>query len=96
MNTVEIKGFVYEYDGGYGSPPSYSLFSRDDMGDQWFTLVGPATFTYALPEGYSAKGSQIARLQAQREAAAKLFSETVRAIDKRLAELQAIEFTEAA
>lgn len=90
--TIEIEGFVYEVDFGLGDNPHYTILRGPNSGDRNYTLVGPCRFTYTLPEGYSAKAAQIARLQQQREEAARNFAETLRAIDQRLAELQAIEY----
>ena len=96
MATVQLKGYVH-HSRDYEGEDQFTFFSFDATGSALgYTMVAPAEFTYELPANWSATASQIAALQAQRDKAAKDFTDTVRAIDLQLSKLQAIEHTEAA
>jgi hypothetical protein len=95
MTTATIKGFVYEADYGYSSEPEYRFFSSPDMGDKYYTLIGPCEFTYELPADFNSKSAKIAALQKEQERLRAEFFAKVGAITQRISELQAIEFVAA-
>lgn len=58
---VKIEGFVYEVDYGFGEP-HYSLCSSDGNSHKYMSLVGPAEFTYTIPDDYDPRISKLAAL----------------------------------
>jgi hypothetical protein len=94
--TVTIEGFVYELDLGLGfDSKSYHLFASDRMGDQDYALIGPAEFTYTIPETFNPTASKIAALEKTKAAMKAEFSRRVAELDEQITKLQAIEYTPA-
>ena len=97
MATINISGFMHYSRSKFTDAESFTFFSFDaSKGDPDYVLVGPVSFEYELPSDFHPIGTAVAALQKQRDAAAKAFSDTVRAIDEQIAKLTAIEHTEAA
>ena len=86
---VQIKGFAYE--ACFGGDAEYVFFNTDNMGDQWYTLIGPAQFTYEIPADFNPVAAKIAALEKERDAVRAEFAKQVRQLDERIANLQALE-----
>lgn len=92
MATVQIKGFVHvSADADMHGNPHYTFFTFDATGSAMgYVLVGPAEFTYEVPDTFSPTAAAVAALQAERDKAARDFADTVRRIDERISKLQAL------
>ena len=91
-STVKVTGHVYEMRYPSDTKSTFIVLSSNKMADDWYTYVGPLNVDYTIPADYNPTAQQIAALQAKRDAAAREFAATVKAIDERLSKLQAISF----
>jgi hypothetical protein len=92
---VTIKAFVYKQDFGLNDD-GYVVYNTDRSGDRWNILVGPCDITYEIPADFNPKAAKIAALEKEAEATRVEFFNKIAALNKQIAELQAIEYTEAA
>ena len=93
MAQVQIKGFVHHSRSDITDKDDFTFFTFDATGSSLgYTLVGPAEFTYELPEAWNPTASKLASLAAQREKACREFADSVRRIDEQISKLTAIEF----
>jgi hypothetical protein len=92
--VVKISGFVYQMDIG-GGEPDYAFFSSDCQGDRWYTLIGPAEFTYEIPAGFNPVARKLATLEAEKQKVRAAFAAKVAEIDEAIGKLQALEWVEA-
>lgn len=93
MKQVTIKCFVYEKDWGYGAPKEFEVWPIDSMGNQYTALIGPAEFTYTIPDDFNPTAQKVAALEKQKERAHAEFAAKVREIDEQISKLQAIEYS---
>lgn len=103
MATIKIKGFVHAQanprcfiDEGRGELSTYVLPYKSVDIDVWGPCLGAVEFDFELPEGMDPKAEamrqQIEALHKARRKAEREFSDRVTAIDRQLAELQAITY----
>jgi hypothetical protein len=90
---VTIKGFVYEADY-YGAQKEYSIYHCDTMSDKWNTLIGPAEFSYTIPEDFNPTAQKLAALEAAKVKAREEYQATVAELNERISKLQALTFDE--
>lgn len=83
----------YEYGANVINGMKFELWEWEDMADNGYVLVCPATVCFELPEGWDPRPAQIKTLEAKREQLQKEFSEAVMKINQQIATLQAIEYT---
>lgn len=94
MKTVTITGYVYEYDHYRdGDPKKYSFYSSDTHSSPYCTLVGPASFEFAIPENFSRTQAQLAALEKEKATVRAEYLARVREIEDRISKLQALEMT---
>lgn len=104
MTTISIPGFIhakpaetwegYMHDIIDGHRMDFSIC--EDRSEYGWVLVCPYTMTFELPEGWDPRAQQIEALQKEKERLQKMFSESVMKINQQIANLQALEYTEAA
>lgn len=87
---VEITAYVYEVE--FGGEKAYRVFNTDNMSDRWYSLIGPAQFTYEIPDSFNPTAAKLAALEAQKQEVRAAYLAKVREIEKRISELQAIEY----
>jgi hypothetical protein len=92
MTTATIKGFVYHADYGYGEP-EFRILGSDKMSDQHYTLVGPLSIEYEVPADFNPTAAKLAALEAEKQKVRAAYLERVREIERRIANLQALEMT---
>ena len=95
MAQISITGHVYSVQFSWEDKPTFEVHSSDSVGESsgahiTYAYVGPFTVPFTVPEGWSPQAAQVAALQAKRDAAAKVFADTVRAIDEQISKLTAI------
>lgn len=89
--VVKIEGFVYELDFGC-SEPSYVMFSSDTQGCEHYTLMGPASFEFVVPDDFNPTAQKLAALERQKADAARDYAREVAEINERISKLTAIEY----
>lgn len=100
---TEIKGFLYaqehrDYLSGVTSVRHYVMpwQDADPTGSSFGACLGPVEFTVdvdVVDITSAMRAAEIRHLQKQRDDAARLFADTTARINRRLAELQAIELS---
>lgn len=100
---TEIKGFLYaeehrDFRSGETSVRYYVMPwpDVDPTGSTFGAYIGPVEFAVELDAvdiPSAIRAAEIRSLQKQREEAARLFADTTARINRRLAELQAIELS---
>lgn len=103
MTTVTIPGFIQakpagDWDSGPHIVDGHELvfMQHEDMKDYGYVLVCPFNMQFEMPEGWDPRAQQIEALKAKKEQLQKEFSAAVVKINQQIANLQAIEYTEAA
>ena len=71
----------------------FNNFCVADMSEAGYSLVGPGTLEFDLPDDFDPRGQQIASLVKQREKVQQEFAESVARINQAISELSAIEYT---
>ncbi len=94
--TVEIKGFII-YSGVLASlqltPYRFVGWDPREDGTSDDVFVMEHTLQVEVPADFDPRPQQIKALEAQKKEAAAKFAAMVAELDKRIAELQAIEFS---
>lgn len=90
MAQVQINGFVYHCNLGSRAQP-FVFFNTNTMEDRWYSLVGPAEFTYEVPESFNPVQAELAKLEREREAVRKAFQARMAEIAERCQKLMALE-----
>jgi len=67
--------------------------ATSDMSEYGWSLVGPGTIEFDLPDDFDPRGKQIAALVKQREKVQQESAESVERINRTISELTAIEYT---
>jgi len=71
----------------------FTAFPFKDMSAAGYSLVGPGTIEFDLPDNFDPRGQQIAAMVKQREKLQQEFAESVERINRTISELTAIEYT---
>lgn len=58
---VTIEGYVYEVDWCDGTK-EYRFMSSDRASDKWYSLIGPVSFEYTIPDGFDPRIPKLAAL----------------------------------
>jgi hypothetical protein len=95
MKTVTISAYVYELDWGYGSKPEYRILSSDKQSDEHYTLIGPVSVPYTIPDSFNPTAAKLAALEKEKQAVRAAYLAKVSEIEERISKLQAIEFSPA-
>ena len=105
MKTITINGFIqakiadeYSDSGALTVIDGFNLtFWRwEDMKDQGYSLVGPVSFEYTLPESFDPRGEQVNILKAQKRELIAQFQARCTEIERKISELTALTFEAAA
>lgn len=88
-----IKGFLYHVQYSWETPEEAKIKfnTTDNMGDEYWTLIGPYEFMVEVPDNFDIKAHKIATLQEAKRRIQAEFSAKVTEIDRRINELLAIE-----
>lgn len=97
MTTITINGAIY-LDTDSPMPwereePRYAFFSGEAKAFTHYVPVIAHTITVEAPDDFDPRPQQIKSLHDQREELHAKFAAAVREIDRRLSELQAIEYS---
>jgi hypothetical protein len=90
-----LKMYLFENKYVWESKPTYMLFSTRIACDNWpeATFIREMDVPYEIPASFNRTASKIASLQNVKEKLTNDFGEKLAEIDKKLAELQCIEYT---
>jgi hypothetical protein len=85
---VQIKGLVHEVDYGFGEK-EYRMYGCD-MSGQYYSLIGPAEFTYEVPDDFNPIPSKLAAIETAKAAALAEYREKVAELNDQASKLQAL------
>jgi len=71
----------------------FTAFPFKDMSAAGYSLVGPGTLEFDLPDDFDPRGQQIAALVKQREKLQQELAESIKRINRTISELTVIEYT---
>lgn len=91
--TVTITGFVHEQD--YGDGEKVYRFWPAEMSDRYNTVVGPAAFTYDIPDDWDPRPAKIAALEELRRKVRAEFAAKITEIEGEISKLLSLEMAEA-
>lgn len=90
---VTISGLVHEVDYGHGEK-EYRLYSAD-MSSKYSAVIGPAEFTYEVPDSFDPRPAKIAALERERQKVRAEFAAKITEIEDQISRLLCIEMAEA-
>lgn len=103
MKTITINGFIqakikdiYTENQNVIDGLELTFWHWEDMKDQGYSLVGPVSFEYALPESFDPRGEQVNILKAQKRELMAQFQVRCTEIERKIGELTALTFEAAA
>lgn len=93
MSTVTIEGFIHALpapDWSDDKTPSFAIFNFEDAVSSGYVLVGPASFEYALPDGWNLIAAEVRMLRGQEKRLLDSYTSSVALIHDRLSKLEAL------
>ena len=99
MKTITVKGFIQakladQYLDHQNVIDGFELtfWRLKDMKEQGYSLVGPVSFEYTLPETFDPRGGQVNILKAQKRELMAQFQARCTEIERKISELTALTF----
>lgn len=86
-----IKGYVYEVQHNWEPKPRYMLMCTQNVEDEAYTLIGPASFDYEMPAGFNPTAQKLAALEAGKEKALQDYLRTKALFEEKISKLQCLE-----
>lgn len=87
-----IKGYIHFEQEPWMDAPKFSIYSCD-MSSCGYVFIREQEFEVDIPDDFNPIAMQIAALEQSQSALRKKFADEMMAIDKRISELQCIEYT---
>lgn len=87
---VQVTGYIYHCNLRSGKESPFVFFNTATMEDRWYSLVGPAEFTYEVPEEFDPTRAELAKLEREAAAVRAAFQARMAEINERVSKLQAL------
>lgn len=87
----KIKGYVYEVQYSWESKPNYMMMVHENVENEAYTLIGPASFDYEIPATFNPVAQKLAALEAGKEKALQDYLQIKAVFEEKISKLQCLE-----